>query len=154
MLVDEFLPMLERRDLDTARIGLLGWSMGGYGALHLAGLLGSSRVAAVVAESPALWESFADSAPGAFDGVADFARSTVFGREASLRGVAMRVDCGRGDPFYGDVRDYVARLSRPPAGGFQAGVHTLGYWRRMAPAQLAFLAQHLPEGRERRVKGP
>jgi hypothetical protein len=93
-----------------------------------------------------LWKTFADSTPGAFDGAADFARNTVFGREGSLRGVALRVDCGRGDPFYAAVCDYVARLSPKAAGGFEAGGHTMGYWRRMAPPQLAFLARHLSPG--------
>ena len=39
MVVDEFLPMLAERGLLAGpgdRIGLLGWSMGGYGALRLA----------------------------------------------------------------------------------------------------------------------
>jgi S-formylglutathione hydrolase FrmB len=144
MVADELLPLLGRRGLDVARIGLLGWSMGGYGALHLAGLLGSARVAAVVAESPALWESFGDTAPGAFDSPSDFARNTVFGREALLRGIALRVDCGRGDPFYPAVRDYVGALRPAPDGDFEPGGHTVGYWRRMAPAQIGFLARHLP----------
>ena len=30
-----------------------------------------------------------------------------------------------------------------PAGGFEPGAHDSAYWRRMAPAQLAFLAAHL-----------
>jgi S-formylglutathione hydrolase FrmB len=36
MVVDEFLPLLGRHELDTDRLGFLGWSMGGYGALHSA----------------------------------------------------------------------------------------------------------------------
>ena len=67
MVIEEFLPLLSRRELDTARIGLLGWSMGGYGALLLAETLGPSRIAAVAADSPALWQRFADSSAGAFD---------------------------------------------------------------------------------------
>src|SRR6476661_8045057 len=55
MVVEDFLPLLARHGLRTDRIGLLGWSMGGYGALWLATQLGPARVAAVVAESAALW---------------------------------------------------------------------------------------------------
>nr|WP_237447598.1 alpha/beta hydrolase-fold protein [Nocardioides flavescens] len=65
MVVDEFLPLLAERGLDTSRLGLLGRSMGGYGALHLAGVLGRDRVSAVAAMSPALWRDYADTAPGA-----------------------------------------------------------------------------------------
>ena len=36
MVVHEFLPLLARHGLDVTRIGLLGSSMGGYGALYLA----------------------------------------------------------------------------------------------------------------------
>jgi hypothetical protein len=41
--------------------------MGGYGALWLGGQLGAPTVAAVVAESPALWHHADDTASGAFD---------------------------------------------------------------------------------------
>ena len=54
MVTDELLPRLADHGLRTDRIGLIGWSMGGYGVLRLAGLLGPSRVAGVVAASPAL----------------------------------------------------------------------------------------------------
>lgn len=65
MVMDEFLPLLsEHPRLSTERIGITGWSMGGYGALRLAGLLGPERVPAVGAMSPALWVDYADSAPG------------------------------------------------------------------------------------------
>jgi dienelactone hydrolase len=143
MVLDDLLPLLGRRGLDIRRIGLLGWSMGGYGALLLAGRLGPGRVAAVVAESPALWHRAADSAPGAFDDAADFRAHTVFGHERQMSGIPVRVECGTGDPFYPAARDYVDALSPRPAGGFQPGGHDPGYWRRMAPQQLAFLAAHL-----------
>ncbi len=54
MVVDELLPILESRGYDTTTVDLLGWSMGGYGALRLGGLR-PTATAAVVAGSPALW---------------------------------------------------------------------------------------------------
>jgi dienelactone hydrolase len=143
MVLDEFLPLLADRGLDTGRVGFLGWSMGGYGALVLAARLGRNRTAAVAAESPALWHEFEDSTRGAFDDAADFADATAFGRQHALDGIPVRVDCGEGDPFYAAVRDYVHGFKVPPAGGFQPGGHQLGYWRRMAPHQLHFLARAL-----------
>jgi len=143
MVVDEFLPLLARRGFDTARLACTGYSMGGYGALHLAGLLGSARVRAVSAISPALWEAAGETARGAFDDPADFRANTVLGRQRALDGVAVRVDCGTGDGFEPAVRTYVDGFTTAPAGGFEPGGHTTAYWRRLAPLQLAFLARNL-----------
>lgn len=56
MVREELIPLaLSRCGLPvTTRVGLLGWSMGGFGALLLAGDLGPSRVSGVVAASAAL----------------------------------------------------------------------------------------------------
>ena len=105
MLFDEFVPLLGRQGLRASRIGLLGWSMGGYGALLAAAELGPSRVAAVVASSPALWLDPADAAPGAFDGPDDFRSHDVFARTADLARVPLRIDCGREDPFASATRE-------------------------------------------------
>lgn len=142
MVVDEFLPLLAQRGQDTSRVALLGWSMGGFGALHLVPALGDA-LKAVGAMSPALWHRYADTSPGAYDDADDFARVTIFGREGSLSGVPLRVDCGRGDPFYTATRDLVADLPTRPAGGFSRGDHDVGYWRRVVPRQLRFLARAL-----------
>ena len=143
MVTDEFLPLLARRGFDTGRLGFVGNSMGGYGALHLSGVLGAAHVRAVSAISPALWTSAGDTARGAFDDAADFRANTVLGRQHALDGVAVRVDCGTGDGFEPAVRTYVDGFATRPAGGFEAGGHTHDYWRRTAPQQLAFLARHL-----------
>ena len=39
MVLGELLPMLGEQGLDTSRVGFLGWSMGGYGALLLLSLI-------------------------------------------------------------------------------------------------------------------
>ena len=143
MVIDEFLPLLGKRGLDTRRVGLFGWSMGGYGALLLAPLLGSKRVFGVVAESPALWPRYEDTAPGAYDSESDFADALVWGQQSRLRGIPVRIDCGEGDPFYENAREYVDGFDDPPDGGFELGDHDVGYWRRMAPGQLRFFAQQL-----------
>ncbi|MGH1561990.1 alpha/beta hydrolase-fold protein [Mumia sp. DW29H23] len=145
MVVDELLPLLEGHGLRTGRIGLLGWSMGGFGALHLAGLLGRERVAGVAAMSPALWHDFEDTAPGAYDDAEDFAEVTVMGRQEALAGIPLRLDCGTGDPFASAVRDYVRGFpdGSEPRGGLQPGRHDVGYWRRTAPKELHFLGNAL-----------
>ncbi|RMI28396.1 alpha/beta hydrolase-fold protein [Nocardia stercoris] len=142
MVTAEFLPVLAGLGIDTSRIALLGWSMGGYGALWLASQLGPGVVASVAAESPALWHSFGESAAGAFDDADDFAAHTVFGREAALSGIPVRIDCGTSDPFYNATLDFVGGLSPAPAGEFPDGGHNADFWRSMAPAQLQFIGSH------------
>lgn len=142
MVTDEFLLLLAQAGLDTSKPALFGWSMGGYGALHLGGLLGAAQVSSVVAESPAIWHTAAEAAHSAFDGPADFAANTPFGHEATLAGIPVRVDCGTGDGFCQNAQDYVAGLHPHPAGGFPPGGHNFDFWRREAPAQLAFAAAH------------
>jgi enterochelin esterase-like enzyme len=143
MVLTEFLPLLARHGLQTARIGVFGWSMGGYGALWLASRLGAARVAVGVAESPAIWHHADETPSGAFDGPADFAAHTILGHTDRLRGIPLRIDCGSDDGFAGATRDLRAQLSPAPAGGIEPGSHDMGYWRRMAPAQLRFVAAHL-----------
>jgi len=142
MIVQELLPRLASRGLRTDRIGVIGWSMGGYGALLLAERH-ADRVAAAVAASPALWQNAEDAAEGAFDGPTDFQANDVFADQQALKDVRLRVDCGRDDPFLEATRAFVAGLPKRPAGGFQPGAHTAGYWRRLLPAQLEFLAWNL-----------
>ncbi|MFG1906353.1 alpha/beta hydrolase [Kribbella sp. NPDC048928] len=148
MLGEEFLPLLAERGLNTSKHAILGWSMGGYGALLQVALrywqrrVGpSAQAVAVAALSPALWHRYADAQAGAFDDQADFDRSAVFGRKYGFRDVAVRIDCGRDDPFAAAAGDLRAELDA--AGGQQAGLHTPGYWRRMLPDQLRFLGTKL-----------
>ncbi len=52
MVLDEFVPLLGGRGLKIHRIGLMGFSMGGYGALRLGGILGRWRCPVVVRGEP------------------------------------------------------------------------------------------------------
>ena len=139
MVLDELLPMLDGQGLDTSRVGFMGWSMGGYGALLLGGRLGPARTAAICAVSPALWLSPGAAAPGAFDGPADFAANSVFGLPA-LESIPLRIDCGYGDPFYAATKAFVDQLPTPPAGGFSPGGHDAAFWSSQLPAELTWMA--------------
>lgn len=143
MLLNEFLPMLRARGLRTDRIGLSGWSMGGYGALLLAERLGAAGCAAVAVDSPALWQAAGDTAPGAFDDAGDYARNNVFASRSRLAGIPLRVAIGMSDPFYVATKAFVAGLTPRPTTDFSIGGHTLAFWRHSAPAQLRFLGRHL-----------
>ncbi|MFT4287586.1 alpha/beta hydrolase [Nocardioides sp.] len=143
MVTDELLPRLADLGLRTDRIGLLGWSMGGYGALRLAGLLGPGRVAAVAAVSPALWVDGADASASGFDDAAEYARYSVLGRQHDLAGIPIRIDCGADDPFAAAVRTYRAGFATAPAGRFSPGGHDRDYWRRVLPGELRWLGSRL-----------
>ncbi len=139
MVLDELLPMLSSMGMDTSRVGFMGWSMGGYGALHLGAKLGPARTAGICAISPALYTSFAGSAPGAFDSYDDYMQNSVLNVPA-LSQIPLRVDCGTFDRFYFATRQFVGQLKTPPATSFTLGGHDIGYWRTQLPGELAWMA--------------
>ncbi len=139
MVLEELLPMLSSMGFDISRVGFMGWSMGGYGALHLGAKLGPSRTAGICAVSPALFTSFTGSTPGAFDSYDDWVQNSVMGLPA-LSQIPLRVDCGTGDRFYLATRQFVNQLKKPPAGSFSAGGHDMSYWRQQLPGELAWMA--------------
>ena len=141
MLLDEFVPMIDKM-VGTDRRALLGWSMGGYGAL-LAAETRPEMFRAVVAVSPALWTSAGATAPGAFDGPDDYRRHDVFARAESLRPLTVRIDCGDGDSFQPAARRFAALLEPDVITSFGPGFHDSPYWRSTAPAQMETLSEAL-----------
>jgi len=145
MLFDEVVPLC------TGRLGLgppralMGWSMGGYGAL-LAAETRPRAFRAVAVSSPAVWatrDEQASAVPDAFDSDADFAAHDVIAHAGRLRGLAVRIDCGNDDPFAPGVRRLIAACPAPPAGGFAVGCHESRFWRRVAPEQVDFVGAAL-----------
>jgi pimeloyl-ACP methyl ester carboxylesterase len=126
------------------RRGVLGWSMGGFGALLLA-QQHPDFVAAAVGLSPAVFRSYKEarrSHPYTFDSAADWQQYGLWQHLDGLRGTAVRIDCGGGDPFAPTARELLERI--PGAqGGIESGCHVGSFWRRRMPAALSFLAQHL-----------
>ena len=147
MVTDELLPMLLARDDVALRpIGLLGWSMGGYGVLRLAGLLGPGKVAAVVASSPGLYTDPEAAHPNGFRDAAEYERYSVMDLQSQLADIPVRIDIGTEDPFYEVTRTYVAGF--PDDADLTVDLtddfgHEVVYSRRMMPAELRFLADHL-----------
>jgi S-formylglutathione hydrolase FrmB len=137
MVLDELVPLVDA-EFGNGRSAVLGWSMGGYGALLAAARHGM----VAVATSPALWRRFEDSAPGAFDRAEDFAANDVFALAGAIDRTKVRIDCGADDPFVERVRTLRARLGEP-SGAITAGFHDARYWRKAAAAQVGFLASHL-----------
>jgi len=139
LIIDRFLPMLADRGYYVRRPGLLGWSMGGYGALLMATELPDPGP--VCAVSAALWPSYGETAPGSFDSQADFDEWNMFDRRDRLEGLQVRVDCGRGDPFFRNVADFCDDTDIEFHA--DAGAHDEGYWRRVLTDELAWLGDRL-----------
>lgn len=144
MLVHEFLPLLGARGLKVQPIGLLGWSMGGYGALLLAETY-PKLVRRVAAESPAIWPSFAASQganPSAFDSAKDWQNHDVISHVGALTGIPIRIDEGEADPFLW-ASQRLQELLPPGSVHFEPGAHDAGFWAARGPAQLRFLTTGL-----------
>ena len=135
MLHDEFLPLLADRGLSLA--GVLGWSMGGLGALLLGSRLADQGdEQPVLAVSPALWPEHDQAMPEAYDTEEQYDEATARAREQLAR--ESRVDCGTADPFYRDVRAVIDGIDVEQH--YEQGAHDAAYWTRVLPGQLDWLA--------------
>ena len=139
MVRDALLPLaLEAAGLPaSARVTLLGWSMGGFGALLLASDLGRSRVSGVVAASAALWLKGSQTPARAYDGRADFDQHSIFNRLPQLAGIPVRLDCGTSDPFIAANRTLARRLPGVEA-HFTPGGHDDDFWGGNVAAEMAW----------------
>jgi S-formylglutathione hydrolase FrmB len=149
-VMQEVIPAVERRfGVDPHRLAIGGISMGGFGAYDLA-LQHPHRFCAVGGHSPALWFEGGETAPGAFDDAADFARNDVVGmvrgNPEAFAGMRVWNDYGDEDPFrvydegfVGDLREDGAELN---AHSWHGG-HDSGYWNAHWPAYLRFYANAL-----------
>jgi poly(3-hydroxybutyrate) depolymerase len=129
---------------DPKRVAIGGISMGGYGAFDLAR---RKRFCAVGGHSPAFWLSGGQSAPGAFDDAADFARHDVYGYARSHRrpygSSALWIDRGDRDPFAAADAQVVRALRANGAkvsSHVWPGEHETEYWRAHTAQYLRFYA--------------
>jgi len=147
MLTGELIPLSQRRGLGRAphRIGVMGISMGGFGALLLAERR-PDLVAAVAAISPAIWTSYDQARAanaGAFASADDFAADDVVAHGAALAQMPVRVTAGRADPFYPGVRALARVLPKGAVADFTNGCHDGSFFTAQEPPSLAFLARHI-----------
>lgn len=148
MLLEELVPLCARaHHLGGGGRGraVIGWSMGGYGAL-LAAETEPRLFSAAVAVGPAVWTSYDAMMLGprdAFDDAADFAEHDVIAHADRLAGVAVRIDCGTSDPFYGYVTYLREALPEPAAVHYGRGGHDYDFFRTVAPAEARFIGRAL-----------
>lgn len=141
MLLDEFVPMVHQR-VGGLPQAVMGWSMGGYGAL-LAAERQPGWFKGVAPAGPALWLRPGDTAPGAFDSPQDYYANDVFTGVANLRSSAVAIACGLSDPFYNAASHLASLMTFPHTQIFGKGQHDGGFWRSVAPIQLRAIAPAL-----------
>ena len=121
MVLDEMPEWLRGRGFDVSRRAAWGWSMGGYGVIRLAQTR-PGWLRAVAAFSPAV-------SPG----------DRAFADAARLAGQRLGVWCGRQDPLFGDVQQFVAALpQRPAIVTYRDGAHTRAFWDSVTLPAFAF----------------
>jgi dienelactone hydrolase len=127
------------------RIGAMGISMGGYGALLLAERY-PQVFSAVAAISPAIWTSYGQAKganPGAYASAADFTADDAVTHAGDLAAMPVRVASGDADPFHPGVEALVRALPPGADVDFSGGCHTHPFFLAQEPPSLAFLARHL-----------
>jgi len=155
MVIGELIPRCQRMGLGRGdrRIGTLGISMGGYGAILLAERYPQVfRAAAAI--SPAIWTSYEQARsvnPGAYASAAAFAAADAVTHASSLKGVAVRVATGLDDPFRRGVEALARALPQGAVVRISRGCHSGPFFQSQLPPSLAFLASHLTAGQHGRA---
>jgi pimeloyl-ACP methyl ester carboxylesterase len=147
MVVGELVPMCQALNLgrDPQRIGTMGVSMGGYGALLLAEKY-PEVFTAVAAISPAVWTTYAQATAanaGAYASAADFASDDAVTNAASLANTPVRIASGVDDPFHPGVVALARALPKSAVVDISPGCHTGSFFTAQEPPSLAFLGTHL-----------
>jgi len=149
-VMDEVIPRVVRRfGVDPQLLAIGGISMGGFGAYDLA-LHNPGRFCAVGGHSPALWFDGSETAPGAFDDAADFARNDVVGAVQSDHDAFGKTrvwnDYGDEDPFRVYDEGFVAALEAGDAdlsAHSWPGAHEGSYWDSHWPVYQRFYVNSL-----------
>ena len=147
MVVDELIPLCQRKGLGVSpkKIGLMGISMGGYGALAIAER-NPGLASAVAAISPAVWTTYEQAHAvdaGAFSSASAFDRGDVIAHASALTNVPVRVASGDDDPFHPGVEELAGALPIDSIDVFSGGCHTNPFFLEQEPPSLAFLSDYL-----------
>jgi hypothetical protein len=146
MLLTEFPAILTQHGLPVDKFGLLGWSMGGSGAI-LAATEDPTKFPVMVANSPAFFESYDDAQSVNKDAYSSSDEWKTWGdlpnRVEKLRYVKARIDCGESDPFEPVISDLKDHLPDPNVVTIAPGCHDGTFWRSFAPQQLKLIGETL-----------
>ena len=147
MVISELIPLCQGMNLgkNPQKIGTMGISMGGYGAILLAEKY-PELIRAVAAISPAIWTSYQEAQnanPGAYASAADFADDDAVTHTGALSNTPVRVASGNDDPFHPGVLALAAALPKSANVILSQGCHTGPFFTSQEPPSLQFLSQHL-----------
>jgi enterochelin esterase-like enzyme len=147
MVISELIPLCQGMNLGSGpqKIGAMGISMGGYGAILLAEKY-PDMIRAVAAISPAIWTSYDQAQavnPGAYASATDFADCDAVSHTAALSGTPVRVASGDDDPFHPGVLALAHSLPNTATVVLSNGCHTGPFFTSQEPPSLQFLGQHL-----------
>jgi pimeloyl-ACP methyl ester carboxylesterase len=146
MVVDELIPMCQRRGLGRGANGIrmMGISMGGYGALAIAER-NKGLVSSVAAISPAVWTSYDQARganAGAFASEKAFDAGNVITHASALSAVAVRVASGDDDPFHPGVVALAKALPNQALVVISTGCHTEPFFLEQEPPSLEFVSRY------------
>ena len=144
MVIDELIPLCQARGLGRLPqpIGVMGISMGGYGALLMAEKH-PQLFAAVAAISPAVWTTYAEAEganAGAYSSAADFAANDAVTHARALARIPVRVASGSDRSLPPGVVALSGGCRPAPWSTSPPGCHTGPFFRAQEPPSLAFLA--------------
>jgi pimeloyl-ACP methyl ester carboxylesterase len=147
MVISELIPMCQRMNLGRSpqKIGTMGISMGGYGALLLAEKY-PDLIRAAAAISPAIWTTYDEARAanaGAYATAADFAANDAVTHAGALAGTPVLVASGDDDPFRPGVVALTRSLPNSATVVVSAGCHTGPFFNAQEPPSLQFLGSHL-----------
>jgi pimeloyl-ACP methyl ester carboxylesterase len=147
MIVDELIPMCQKLGLGHSpqKIGTMGISMGGYGAILLAEKY-PSMFSAVAAISPAIWTTYAEAKSanaGAYASLEEFKSNDAITHVRALAGIPVRIASGSDDPFHPGVAAVAEVVPPSTTMIVSGGCHTDPFFASQEPPSLEFLGQHL-----------
>lgn len=147
MVVNELIPMCQRQGLGSApqKIGTMGISMGGYGAILMAEK-NPDLFSAVAAISPAVWTTYDEAKganAGAYASLDAFRSNDVVTHAGALEGKPVRIASGSDDPFHPGVMALAGVVPPSTAVIISSGCHTDPFFVSQEPPSLQFLGTHL-----------
>ena len=147
MVISELIPLCQGMNLGRApqKIGTMGISMGGYGAILLAERY-PDVIRAVAAISPAIWTSYGqaqDVNPASYASAADFDADDAVTHTAALAHTPVRVASGNDDPFHPGVLALARQLPKTSTVVLSNGCHTGPFFTSQEPPSLQYLGHHL-----------
>jgi S-formylglutathione hydrolase FrmB len=146
----EFLKLLADRGLNTSRLGIIGWSMGGWGAFRLAQheLHGKVRViSAISTPCYSSWKTWPSYEHGDMT-KSQFTANNFYHHPGLLAKPRIYIFCGKSDGFYKGNKAFAkvldkARGVRKPKTHFSSGGHTRHYWQSVLDPALTHIGRYI-----------